>query len=409
MDQPQSPINVYSEYGKLKTVLVHRPGKELEWITNENKKSLLFSAILDVKRAQKEHDEFVKILKNQGVNVVYVKDLFIETWNACETTTKKNLLRLMINNTIRQAYVDDNKLQQKIFQYLYTQKPDFIFDSLVGGISSYDLGISKEHDLLVTRPLPNMYFTRDPFASLGNGVIINKMKYPIRRAETLFAHFIFTHHPVYKNTIMYSKYNDPDYISIEGGDIFVYNKETLVIGNSERTTKRTILRLAKKIRQTQSSTFKHIYVVRVPKDPTLMHLDTWLTMVGPKTFIYSANIQSDLEFYHISLTQKPTLSKPCKGNLSYILEQIIGTKPVLVPVAGNYSKIQIDRETTFDATNFLAIAPNVVVGYDRNTKTIEALKKARVKVYTFDGSQLSLGMGSTRCMTMPLERESIEK
>lgn len=132
-------------------------------------------------------------------------------------------------------------------------------------------------------------------------------------------------------------------------------------------------------------------------------------MVGPKTFIYSANIQSDLEFYHISLTKKPTLSKPCKGNLSYILEQIIGTKPVLVPVAGNYSKIQIDRETTFDATNFLAIAPNVVVGYDRNTKTIEALKKARVKVYTFDGSQLSLGMGSTRCMTMPLERESIEK
>ncbi len=398
----ENGIHVFSEIGQLKKVLVKRPGRELSFISPSNCNELLFSAILDWKQAAKEHDEFCKILTQNGVEVVYIEDLLLETWNSISEKEQD----LFIRKFISESNVKDKKLHIKLFQYLKSRSAYGLFDAMISGITTFDLQLSLEKDVLVTQPMPNFYFTRDTFSSVGNGVVISSMKYPIRKRETLFTWFIFTYHPLYKHTTQYLDRNNETYI--EGGDIFPYNTDTLVVGVSDRTKIESIKNLAKQLYRSKENKFKRIVAIYVPHKWNLMHLDTWLTMVDYDKFLYSPNVTTNLKFWKIDLTSPKLSIDSYDSNLESLLESIIGKLPIMIPVAGAYSQLAIDVETQFDATNFLVIKPGLVVGYSRNYYTIEALRKAGVEVLTFNGNQLSLGMGSSRCMSMPLIRDDVE-
>lgn len=399
-------IHVYSEIGELESVLVHEPGREIDYISPSRLDELLFSAILESHDARKEHKEFVQILKNEGVNVVELTDLVTETYDLVDAKTKEKLL---------DEFVDDSEpaltpeLKAAVKKFLKARKSTReMIEYMMAGITKYDLKIEAKNELIVD-PMPNLYFTRDPFASVGNGVTIHFMRYKVRQRETLFSRFIFTNHPKLMKTPWY--YDPSMKLSIEGGDVFIYNNDTLVVGVSERTDLQTITLLAKNIKANKECEFKRIVAINVPKWTNLMHLDTWLTMLDKDKFLYSPIANDVFKFWDYDLVNDGAEPQPKENGLPLdkLLESIINKKPILIPIAGNNaSDIEVARETHFDGTNYLAIKPGVVIGYARNEKTNAALKAAGITVLPFKGNQLSLGMGNARCMSMPLSRKDVK-
>ncbi|MGL4768854.1 MAG: arginine deiminase family protein [Mycoplasmoidaceae bacterium] len=396
-------INVFSEIGVLKKVLVHTPGKEIEYISPFKLDELLFSNVLEPNTAIEEHKKFVQILKDNGVEVIQLVNLVSETYDFASPKEKDEFLNQWLDEV--EPSIDSDQLRKKIKDHILGQKTTKnMIELMMSGFFSSSIGV-KSKDELIVHPLPNLFFTRDPFASVGNGVTIHKMKYKTRQRETLFYHFIFNVHPEYKNVEKFTSRNSST--SIEGGDIFVYNDENLVIGVSERTELESIEKIALTLKKNNSK-FKRIFAINVPKFPNLMHLDTWLTMIDYNKFLYSPNMLKELKIWEIFLDEKEIIKKELNISLEELLAIVIKQKAILIPVSGkNATQLDIDIETNFDATNYLAIKPGLVVGYDRNSKTEKALKDAGVTVLSFKGNQLSLGMGSARCMSMPLLREPI--
>lgn len=400
-----SKINVYSEIGELKEVLVHTPGDEIRRISPSRLDELLFSAILEPNEAIKEHKGFLKILQDKGIKVIQLSDLVAETYTYHATQKEREAFIEKWLDEAEPALTKD--LRAKVKSYVLSKEgtPVAMVRTMMAGVSKQELNVKSETELVVD-PMPNLYFTRDPFASAGNGISLNNMKYVTRKRETIFAEFIFATHPDYKTTPHW--FDRLDEGNIEGGDVFIYNKDTLVIGVSERTNKEAILTIAKKIKNNKEAKFKKIVAINVPPMPNLMHLDTWLTMVDKDKFLYSPNMLSVLKVWEIDLSKEIEMVETNKP-LADVLESIIGVKPVLIPIAGKgATQLDIDIETHFDGTNYLTIAPGVVVGYSRNIKTEAALRAAGVTVLSFEGNQLSLGMGSARCMSMPLVREDVK-
>ena len=399
-------INVYSEIGELEEVLVHTPGDEIRHVAPSRLDELLFSAELEPDTAIKEHKSFVKILKEHGVKVVQLVDLCSATYDSVSEDIQEEFIEDWLNQAEPKLNIEHRELVKKYLKSSKNTKE--MIKKMISGIRAKELNIKQKESLIVD-PMPNLYFTRDPFASIGNGISLNSMKYKTRKREVLFSRFIFTHNKKYKNVPRYFD-EDSTELTIEGGDIFIYNEETLVIGNSERTNHKAIISIAKNIKNNKECKFKKIIVINVPPMPNLMHLDTWITMLDYDKFLYSPNMMTVLKFWEIDLQKEEIELVEKNENLEKILHSIIGKKPILIPVGGkDADQLDIDIETHFDATNYLAIKPGVVIGYDRNKKTQKALKEAGIKVLPFEGDQLSLGMGSARCMSMPLIRKDLKK
>ncbi|AHB99618.1 arginine deiminase [Mycoplasmoides gallisepticum S6] len=399
-------IRVYSEIGKLRKVLVHTPGKELDYVTPQRLDELLFSSLLNPIKARQEHETFIKLLEDHDVECVQLSTLTAQTFQAVNSKIQEEFINRWLDECLP-VLSEINRL--KVYDYLKSlaTNPQVMIRKMMSGILAKEVGIQSEVEL-VADPMPNLYFTRDPFASIGKGITLHSMFHPTRKRETIFADFIFSHHPEYKNAPKY--YSREDKYSIEGGDLFVYDDKTLVIGVSERTEKKAIQSLAEKLRQNDETSFEKIYAINVPKMSNLMHLDTWLTMLDYDKFLYSPNMMGVLKIWEIDLIHPTLIWRELNESLEGFLSMVIGKKATLIPVAGEDStQIEIDVETNFDATNFLVIQPGVVVGYDRNYKTNQTLRDAGVKVISWNGDQLSLGMGSARCMSMPLYRDPIKK
>ncbi|TPE58106.1 arginine deiminase [[Mycoplasma] falconis] len=399
-------IHVYSEIGELESVLVHEPGREIDYITPARLDELLFSAILESHDARKEHKAFVKELKEQGVNVVELTDLVTETYDLASEEAKAALLEEFLEDS---APVLSEEHKGAVREFLKSRKSTReLVEYMMSGITKYDLNIEAENELIVD-PMPNLYFTRDPFASVGNGVTIHYMRYKVRQRETLFSKFVFRNHPKLVKTPWF--YDPSLKLSIEGGDVFIYNNDTLVVGVSERTDLETITLLAKNIVADAECEFKRIVAINVPKWANLMHLDTWLTMLDKDKFLYSPIADSTFKFWDYDLVNGGAEPQPKEMNLKLpeLLETIIKKQPILIPIAGKgATHIEVERETHFDGTNYLAIKPGVVIGYSRNEKTNAALEANGIKVLPFHGNQLSLGMGNARCMSMPLARKDVK-
>ncbi|MGL5204870.1 MAG: arginine deiminase family protein, partial [Metamycoplasmataceae bacterium] len=351
-----------------------------------------------------EHRAFIKILEKEGVEVVQLVDLISETYDLSSKEVRNNFLENWLDEV--EPKIINSTIREKIKDYILSKKnTKKLIALLMSGITTKELGIEFEHELIVD-PMPNLYFTRDPFASVGNGVTVHKMKYKTRQRETIFSEFIFKNHPEYINVYQYSSRKDEH--TIEGGDVFIYNSKTVVIGVSERTEIEEIEHIADMLKNRKDNSFETIVAINVPKKKNLMHLDTWLTMLDFDKFLYSPNMMGTLKIWKIKVSGDDHSVIELNVSLEEMLEKIIGKKPILIPVAGEgASHLSIDLETHFDATNYLVIRPGVVVGYSRNEKTEHALKKHGIKVLSFKGNQLSLGMGSARCMSMPLIRDEI--
>ena len=409
-------INVKSEIAPLKKVLLHRPGNELLNLTPDTLGRLLFDDIPFLPDAQKEHDEFVHILRENGIEVVFLEDLMAEVLELNDEIVDK-----FIRQFIYEAGIKTPKYKNLVFEYLksFKDKKELVLKTMegikIGEISRakrevekslVDL-VSEESDFLAD-PMPNLYFTRDPFASAGNGIILNKMYSVTRSRETIYAEYIFNYHPDYKDQV--SKYYDR-YLPyhIEGGDVLNLNNHILAIGISQRTEAGAIDELAKNIFKNPDSEIDTILAFNIPVSRAFMHLDTVFTQIDFDKFTYHPGIMETLQVFEITEGDIPDSDedlnvKEIKGSLEAILEKYLGIDVTLIPCAGG-DKIASAREQWNDGSNTLCIAPGVVIVYDRNTETNEVLKKHGIKVIEMSSAELSRGRGGPRCMSMPLRRE----
>ncbi len=411
-----SEINVKSEIKPLKEVLVHRPGKELLNLTPDTLHRLLFDDIPYLKVAQAEHDEFVQILRDNDIKVYYLEDLMAETLDY-NPEIKPKFLRQFI----AEAGVNTPKYRDLVYEYLMgiEETKEFVLKTMEG-VQIYELDRSKrimekslvdlvtaETDFIV-EPMPNLYFTRDPFASVGSGIVLNKMYSETRRRETIYADYIFKYHPKFKGEI--EKYYDRDYDwHIEGGDVLNLNDHILAVGISQRTEAGAIDKLAKNLFKNPSCSIDTVLAFNIPESRAFMHLDTVFTQIDVDKFTYHPGIMKTLQVFEITEGNDPNSDedlnvREINDSLENILSHYLGLKVTLIPCAGG-DDVASQREQWNDGTNTLCIAPGVVVVYNRNNITNEVLRAHGIKVIEMASAELSRGRGGPRCMSMPLYRE----
>ena len=402
-------INVRSEIKPLKKVLLHRPGKELLNLTPDTLGRLLFDDIPFLKVAQQEHDAFAQILKDNGVEVVYLEDLAAETIGQCPDLRKK-----FIEQFIVEGGVYTEEYQKALFEFFdaYKDNKELILKTMEGvrygelKVSSESLvtKINDDKDELILDPMPNLYFTRDPFASIGNGVSMNKMYSVTRNRETIYADYIFKYHNDYKGKVPYFYERDNNF-HIEGGDILNLNDKVLAIGISQRTESAAIDKIAKNVFASADSTIETILAFRIPSSRAFMHLDTVFTQIDYDKFTIHPNIMGPLEVYELTKNGDKVEIKLLTDTLKAILEKYLGVPDVKLIKCGGEDRIAAEREQWNDGSNTLCIAPGVIVVYERNDVSNALLREAGLKVLEMPSAELSRGRGGPRCMSMPLVRE----
>ena len=404
-------LNVYSEIGKLKTVLLHRPGKEIENLTPDLMDRLLFDDIPYLEVARQEHDAFAKILSDNGVEVLYLEDL------AAEAIEDASVKERFVEEYIKEAGILGEKKKQLVKELLLNCKTNReLVDKMMEGIRKSELPNYNATSLadmadsgypFVADPMPNLYFTRDPFATIGSGISLNHMRTVTRNRETLFAKYIFENHPRFKDSDIPRWFDRDDTTSLEGGDELVLNKEVLAIGISERTDAASIEKMAKRIFDKDES-FKTVLAFHIPNKRAFMHLDTVFTMIDFDKFTIHPEIEGPLTVYAISRGEGNSIKiQKETQELDKVLAKYLQVEKVTLIRCGGGDMIDAAREQWNDGSNTLAIAPGEVVVYSRNHVTNKLLEEAGIKLHIMPSSELSRGRGGPRCMSMPLYRENL--
>ncbi len=401
-------IKVNSEIGQLKKVLLHRPGRELSNLTPDTLEELLFDDVPWLAEAQREHDAFAETLRGAGVEVVYLEDLVAE---------------VLEDQALKEKFVDqfieeEDKLQnptriQQVRKYLLSMKPrDLVIKSMEGirsdelpSVESQTLSDLVDEDILVVNPMPNLYFTRDPFACVQNGVTLNKMYSVTRNRETIYGEYIFTYHKDYKDTPRY--YDRDGAPSIEGGDILVIDKNTMAVGISQRSTAVGVENFARKILADPTNDVTTVLGFDIPSSRAFMHLDTVFTQIDHDKFTIHGGIEGTLVVYEMSIVDGEFKIVSNDGDLEELLTKYVGRKVELIRCADG-DPIMSEIEQWNDGANTLAIAPGEVVVYSRNTVTNAILESKGIKLHVIPSGELSRGRGGPRCMSMPLIRDELK-
>ena len=406
-----SGVNVKSEIKPLKKVLLHRPGKELLNLTPNTLEELLFDDIPFLKVAQEEHDAFAQALRDNGVEVFYLEDLMAEVLEA-----NPELREQFLKQWIEEAGIRTDRYQKIIFDYMqenYPDAKDFVLKTMEG-INLTELHTDKSNSLvdlvsesskMVIKPMPNLYFTRDPFAMIGNGVSINRMYSETRNRETIYGEYIFAHHPMLKGTPeYYSRYNT---FHIEGGDILNINDKVLAIGISQRTEPDAIDAIAKNIFNDPTSPIETILAFNIPNSRAFMHLDTVFTQIDTDKFTIHPGIMGPLTVFEITPDGNGgTKIRERDEDLESILTEYVGQPVKLIPCGGG-DRIAAEREQWNDGSNTLCVRPGTVVVYQRNNVTNDVLYKQGINCLEMPSAELSRGRGGPRCMSMPAWREAL--
>ena len=404
-------IKVRSEIKPLKKVLLHRPGRELLNLTPDTLGDLLFDDIPFLKVAQEEHDAFAKILRDNGVEVVYLEDLMTEVLDL-----HPELVKPFIYQWLEEGNIHTAKWQDKLYRYLtknYSGK-ELVLKTMEG-ITLKEVGGPKNDSLvdmvsepskLIVDPMPNLYFTRDPFGSIGTGVSLNRMTYPTRNRETIYADYIFRFHPDFAGLI--KRYSDRTAaFHIEGGDILNLSDTVLGVGISQRTCPDAIEDLARNIFADPDAKIRTVLAFSIPVSRAFMHLDTVFTQVDVDKFTVHPGILGPLEVFELTPDKKHVGKLNVvrlHTNLEKVLEKYLHVKKITLIKCGGDDMIASEREQWNDGSNTLCIAPGKIVVYERNDVTNAILKSYGLTVLTMPSAELSRGRGGPRCMSMPLVR-----
>ena len=402
-------ISINSEIGKLKAVILHRPGGELERLTPEYLEEMLFDDIPWLKKMTEEHDGFAETLRSRGAEVYYIRDMLKDVLEMDGVKAR------MIKETLDLSGIENPDRREAITQYLMDLPTQQLVDKLITGLQKSDVADIEKHLSLVDyinedypfyiNPLPNLYFTRDPATVIGNGLSINAMKVEARKRESLFMKYFYKYHPIFNAAPTPLWYNYNNKYSLEGGDILVLSREVLAIGCSERTSAQGIELLCRNLFEVLPD-LDHILVVLIPHIRAFMHLDTVFTMVDYDKFTIYPGVEDRVKVFKVTRNSKPySLHVEAEECLTQALKKSLGLPAVKLIKSGGGDEITAAREQWNDSTNTLAIAPGVVVTYNRNEASNEVLRKNGIEVVEIDGQELVRGRGGPRCMSMPILRE----
>ena len=407
------PICVRSETGTLEQVLLHRPGAELEQLVPGELERLLFDDIPYLQAAQQEHDAFAEMLRHNGTQVLYLEELMAQTL-AADPQVRRRFVRQFIEEGGRIA----RHFQPALYEYLTALTDDELVRRTMTGVSMEEflpegqqgalVSLTRGSHRFVLDPIPNLYFTRDPFACIGEGVSLNAMYSPTRRRETIYGQYILRYHPDFAGQVpFYYRREDP--FSIEGGDILNLSPRLLAVGISQRTTPEAIEILARNIFRDETAEIRTILTLDIPNLRAFMHLDTVLTQVDRDTFTVHPEILGSLRVYRMTSGGRDSLQVTERtGTLEEILAGEMGLPRVKLIRCGGGDRVASEREQWNDGSNTLCIAPGKVVVYDRNYVTNAILRDNGIQVLEMPSSELSRGRGGPRCMSMPLRRAAAE-